>query len=80
MKDTSEEIRQKQFQIIQSKTPQERFKIGLDMIDFGFETVKQSIITKNPEINEKELKRQVFLRCYGKDFTNEELKKIIAFL
>ncbi|MBN1184879.1 MAG: hypothetical protein JXB49_21515 [Bacteroidales bacterium] len=80
MKDTTDDIRFKQFQIIQSKTPQERFKIGLEMIEFGIETVKQNILSKNPGINERELKKQVFLRCYKNDFTDDELEKIYAFL
>lgn len=80
MRDTPNEILKKQREILISKTPQERFKIGLDLIDFGRDTIRQSILFENPDISERELKRRVFKRCYANDFPELEMEKILKLL
>lgn len=80
MKDTYEEMKTKQLEFLLSKTPQERFLIGIRMIEDGINIVRQSIINNNPDISEQELKKLVFKRCYANDFSDQEMKQIIANL
>lgn len=78
MLDTSDEIKQKQREIIFSKTPGERFLIGAETIAFGREIVESSIKQENPAISEIDLKIAVFKRYYENIFSKEEINNIIT--
>jgi len=80
MLDTSHEIQQKQLEIIFAKTPQERFLIGAETIDFGRTMVESSIKQQNPGICELDLKIAVFKRYYSTIFEKEEMDRIIRSL
>lgn len=80
MIDTSDEMLIKQREILFSKTPQERFKIGLDLIEFGRYTVRQSILNENPDISEQDIKRLMFKRCYANVFSVQEMEDILKLL
>lgn len=77
MLDTTDEIIQKQREIIFSKTASERFIIGNELINFGRIVVESSIRQKNPNISEIDLKVAVFKRYYENYFSKDELDKII---
>ena len=77
MQDTPEHIIQKQREIIHAKSPDERFMIGVEMINFGRMMVESSIRQSNPQISEIDLKVETFKRCYSQSFDPEELNKII---
>lgn len=76
MLDTTEIFRKKQIEIILSKTQSERAMMGVDMIDSVYEIVKNSIIEKNPELNNKEIICQIFQRYYANDFSQERVLDI----
>lgn len=80
MSDTSPEIHQKQLEVIFSKTPEERFIIGAELTDLCREIVENSIRQQNPDISEIDLKVEVLKRYYSKEFSAEELNKIIKSL
>ena len=75
-KDTKPGFYEKQLEIIFSMTEKQRFMEGADMIDFGYSVVKNSILSKNPDIGEPELKLEIFKRLYPDEFTPEEIKNI----
>lgn len=77
MNDTTIEMRKKQLEIIFSKTPKERFMLGVEIINSVRTIVENSIKLENPGISEIELKIAVFKRYYSKDFSENELNKII---
>jgi hypothetical protein len=77
MLDTKPEIQKKQLEIILAKTPEERFIIGAETIDFGRKAVESSIRQANPEILEVELKIAIFNRYYSSYFSVEEKQRII---
>ena len=77
MLDTTDEIIQKQREIIFSKTPSERFLIGAETISLGRIIVESSIKQSNTNISKIDLKIAVFKRYYDKIFNKEELEKII---
>ena len=77
MNDTTPEARKKQLEIILSKTPEERFLLGCDMIDSTFFIVKNSIIQENPNYSEREIIAAIFERYYRNDFSKEKLYEIM---
>ncbi len=77
MNDTTIEMRKKQLEIIFSKSPKERFMLGVEIINSVKTIVENSIKLENPGISEIELKIAVFKRYYSKDFSKKELNKII---
>ena len=77
MLDTTEEITKKQLEIISSKTAAQRAKMGIDMINFTYNTICNVILSENPGISEKDLKKAIFIRFYANDFNKEELQTIL---
>ena len=80
MQDTPEHIIQKQRDIIHSKSPDERFMIGVDAINFSRMMVESSIKQSNPNISAVDLKVETFRRCYSQSFDSAELNAILAEL
>ena len=79
MNDTTPEMAKKQAAIMLSKTPSERFMAGIEMIDCTRQMVEESIKREYENISELELKKQVFLRYYSTDFTDEQIEAILNF-
>ena len=77
MNDTPEHIRKIQYDIIMSKTPEERFLMGIEMMEDVRRMVEGSIREQNPGISDIDLRIAVFKRYYSKDFTPERLNDII---
>ena len=61
MNDTSPAAHKKQLEIIMSKTPQERFMMGIEMMDSVYAIVKKSILQQNPDISSDELQVILFV-------------------
>ena len=75
--DTPKEIRKIQNQIFFQKTVQERFQIGIEMIEDAKKIVENSIKSKNPQISIIDLKIEVFKKFYRNDFSEEKKEDII---
>ena len=78
MLDTPDNIQKIQFDILMSKSMEERFIIGLETIDFAISIAESSIKQSNPGISEIDLKIALLKRFYSNQFTTEVLDKIIA--
>ena len=76
MNDTTPEAHKKQLEIIMSKTLQERFMMGLEMVDSVYTMVSNSIRQQNPNLSPAELQVAIFKRYYRKDFSPELLERI----
>lgn len=77
MHDTPDHIIQMQREILHSKTPAERFAIGLDAMNFARLVVESSIKENHAEISDADLKIEVFRRCYHGFFSAGEFEKIV---
>lgn len=77
MQDTHPDFEQMQYKMIMSRTPQERFMMGMEMIESARKLVEYGIRHKNPAISEIELKVEIFKRFYADDFSQEELEKVV---
>ena len=71
---------EKQREIFNRKTPNERSKIAAEFIDFGHQVLVNSIRTQHLNISEAELKVEVFKRLYSTYFSQNELITIIGEL
>lgn len=80
MKDTPKHIVEMQRNMIHSKTEEERFLMGADMIDSVYEMVKNQIIEESPELSEQEIRAKLFLRFYQNDFSEQEKEKIVEHI
>lgn len=78
MKDTTPEIESLFNQMMMNKTGQERLKMGFSMFEMARKQVLASILNQNPNADPKEIRKQLFLRFYGQDFTPEECEKILS--
>jgi hypothetical protein len=76
MTDTPRFIYQKQFDIIFSKPPQERFLMGFEMMDSVRQIVENSIRRQNPTISDIDIRIAVFKQYYQNDFPPSQLEKI----
>ena len=74
MKDTSKEVLDLQNQMFNKLEPQQRLEMMLSM----FETARQIVLSSLPKgLSPKEIKKQLFLRFYGDDFSEEDKNRII---
>jgi hypothetical protein len=80
MNDTSPEMTKKMREMIRAKTPQERLKMGCSMFDFSKRLVIRSLLEKSPGLSSAQLRRELFLRFYGNDFSPANREKIIRYL
>ncbi|MBU4484001.1 hypothetical protein KKA47_01115 [bacterium] len=78
MKDTHPEIDQIVKDKMLNKSGVERFKMGCSMFDMAKKLVISSILSKNPHMTLEDQKSAIFLRFYKNDFTEGQLKSIIA--
>jgi hypothetical protein len=77
MIDSTDEMLQKQREVIYQKTPEERFLIGLDLIDFCRTIAENSIRQSVPGISDVDLKIALLKRYYRNTFSKKEMEKII---
>lgn len=77
MSDTRLEIELKFRQMMQQKSGEERLIMGCSMFDTAKKIAESSIRNENPQIQEEELKTQIFKRFYKNDFTSQERQRII---
>lgn len=80
MDDTTPEISEKIREMIRGKTPLERLEMGCSMFETSRQLVTRAILEENPQISEKGLRQQLFLRFYGDDFDEQEREKILHYL
>ena len=80
MNDTHPEIAVRFRKLMMSKSGQERLLMGCSMYDTAKEIVRSSIYNNHPGISEAEMRREIFLRFYGLDFSLAEREKLISAL
>ena len=77
MNDTSPEIEARFHEMMMRKSGQERMRMGFSMFDMARRQVIASIKADNPSADESDVRRGVFIRFFGQDFSPEEQEKII---
>lgn len=80
MNDTHPEVAIRFRNLMMSKTGQERLLMGCSMYDTAKEIVRSSIYNGRPGITEVDMRREVFLRFYGQEFSRAERQKLLSML
>jgi len=80
MNDTHPEMAVRFRELMMSKTGQERLLMGCSMYDTAKEIVCSSIYNNNPGITKADMRREVFLRFYGQEFSRAEREKLLLML
>lgn len=80
MLDTNPEIEQKMYEMFRQKSPIARAKIGSSMHKTSKHLVTRAILEHNPGISKANLRKELFLKFYGNDFSPYERDKILQYL
>jgi len=80
MFDTHPEIAVRYRELMMRKSGQQRLVMGCSMYDTAKEIVRSAIYNSRPGITEAEIKREIFLRFYGQEFSEDDRKKLISAL
>jgi hypothetical protein len=64
MNDTTPEMHKFQYDLIMSKTPSERFVLGLEMVESGRELMIAGIKAQKPDIKENEIILELLKRQF----------------
>lgn len=80
MNDTHPEVAVRFRELMMGKTGQKRLQMGCSMYDTAKEIVRSSISNNRPGITEVDMRREVFLRFYGQEFSRAEREKLISAL
>ena len=76
MNDTPRYVLQKQFEIINAKPRWDRISGLFEMTELSRSIILNQLRRKNPELNEIDLKIELFKAFYRFDFDDKTLKKI----
>jgi hypothetical protein len=80
MNDTTPEIAALYRNLIMNKSGEERLLMGCSMYDAARQIVRSAIYNDRPGITEKEIKKEIFLRFYGREFSMADREKFISVL
>jgi len=80
MFDTHPEIAVRFRELMMRKSGQERLLMGCTMYDTAKQIVRSAIYNSRPGITDAELKREIFLRFYGPEFSQADREKFISVL
>ena len=77
MNDTVPEIESRFHQMMMKKSVEERLKMGLSMFNMVRRQVEASIKGNKPDADIRDIRKGIFLRFYGHEFSPEEQEKIL---
>ena len=66
--------------LMMSKTGEQRLLMGCSMYDTAKKIVRSAIYNNRPEITEEGMKKEIFLRFYGREFSRAEREKFLSAL
>jgi hypothetical protein len=80
MFDTHPDVAIRFRELMMSKTGQERLLMGCSMYDTAKQIVRSAIYNSRPGITDAEIKREIFLRFYGQEFSEADREKYLSVL
>lgn len=63
-----------------ARSPEERLKMGCSMSVTARALVRASVLAQDPHASPAAVRRALFLRCYGHDFSAIQREKVMASL
>jgi len=80
MNDTHPEITALFRKLMMEKSGEQRLIMGCSMYDAAKQIVRSSICNSRPCITEEQMKKEVFIRFYGHEFSKAERDRILSAL
>jgi hypothetical protein len=80
MLDTHPDIAIRFRELIMRKSGEQRLLMGCSMYDTAKKIVRSAIYNSQPEIKDAEIKREIFLRFYGQEFSEADREKLLSAL
>lgn len=80
MNDTHPSIEAKIEELLRSRTPEERMRMGASMFDAAKAMALAGIRHDHPELGESGIRRALFLRFYGDDFDAFQRERIADWI
>lgn len=80
MNDTHPDVAVRFRNLMMSKTGQQRLLMGCSMYDTAKQIVINAICNQQPGITDAEIKREIFLRFYGPEFSQADREKYLSVL
>ena len=80
MNDTHPKMAKKFREMMAAKTGSERLVMGCDMHETSKKIVESAILHEYPQADRAFLRKQIFLRFYGHEFSEQQREKIISWL
>jgi len=76
MNDTHPEVAAQFRDLMKAKSNEERLLMGCSMYDTAKQIVQSAIYSQRPEITPEEMRKEIFLRFYGLEFSQADKEKI----
>jgi len=76
MLDTHPDIAARFRNMMMQKSGEQRLHMGCSMYDAARQIVRSAILDRNVDITEAEMKREIFLRFYGHEFSRNKIEKL----
>jgi len=80
MFDTHPDVAIRYRDLMMSKSGQQRLLMGCSMYDTAKKIVRSAIYNSRPEITDKDMKKEIFLRFYGQEFSRADREKFLSAL
>ena len=77
MRDTSPEIENQFIAMMMRRSGQERLKMGFSMFNLARKQALASIRRNKPTAGTEEIRKELFSRFYGEEFSPEDQEKIL---
>jgi hypothetical protein len=78
MNDTHPEIAVRFRDLMKAKSNERRLLMGCSMFDTAKQIAKSAIYSQCPSITPKEMRKEIFLRFYGLEFSRADREKILS--
>ncbi len=80
MNDTNPDVAIRFRELMMRKSGEQRLLMGCSMYDAAKQIVLSAIHNRQPEITDAEIKREIFLRFYGEEFSQADREKLLSAL
>jgi len=78
MNDTDPKIEARFNEMMMRKSGQERLKMGFSMFEMARRQIMASIKMNKPDADIKHIRKEIFLRFYGEEFSKKEQERILS--
>ena len=78
--DTHPDIAVRYRNMMMRRSGEQRLLMGCSMYDTARQIVRSAILAANAGVTDAEMRKEIFLRFYGHEFSRDETEKVISAL